>query len=71
MSNFKYIYNQTPKKLTFPSSKNENWRYINLQKLKEKLDETKHGQNNFLISYTKKVATHLKIANESIFLKEK
>ena len=68
MSNFKHIYNQIPKKSIFPSSKNENWRYFNLQRLKEKLNQTEYSRNNFLINYIKKETTHLKIDNESIFL---
>ena len=68
MSNFKHIYNQIPKKSIFPSSKNENWRYFNLQRLKEKLNQTEYSRNDFLINYIKKETTHLKIDNESIFL---
>ena len=37
MNNFNFIYNKVPKEIYFPNSKNENWRYINLNLLKEKI----------------------------------
>ena len=71
MNNLNYIYNQIPEKVTFPNSKNENWRYFNLRELKTKLNQTESVKNAFLISYTRKINTHLRLDNESLFLNEK
>ena len=70
MNNLNYIYNQIPEKVTFPNSKNENWRYFNLQELKAKLNQFKSIENDSLISYRKVINTHLKIDNEAIYLNE-
>jgi len=68
LNNFNYIYNQIPKKIAFPNSKNENWRYFNLQELKRRLDRSKPLNEDFSISYKKEIKSHLKIDNETIYL---
>ena len=66
MNNLNYIYNQSPARVTFPNSKNENWRYFNLQELEARLDKTKFSKKDFSINYSQKINTHLKIDNSSI-----
>ena len=57
--------------MVFPNSKNENWRYFNLQELKIRLDKSESLEKDFSIKNSKKIQTHFKIDNNSIYLNEK
>ena len=68
MSNFNYIYNQFPKEISFPDSKNENWRYININSLKEKIDTSVEIKKPHSISKHQKLDCHILIKDNSILV---
>ncbi len=71
MSNFNYIYDFEPKKILFPDSKNENWRYLNLRSLKEKIDNVESVKVSHAISEGKSLNTHLMIDDKRIHLNKR
>ena len=61
MNNFNSIYNKTPKEIYFPNSKNENWRYINLNSLKEKIDKGVQINKPLVVSKNQNLDSHILI----------
>ena len=57
--------------MSFPSSKNENWRYFNLRSLKEKLDNIESVKKSHLVFENQNLDTHLLINNDSIYVNKK
>ena len=68
MNNFEYIYNQDPPLISFPNSKNENWKYINLNSLKEKLDKNVNINRGHPIFKNQKINNHFIMNDDSIKL---
>ena len=68
MSNFNYIYNNPPKEVSFPNSKNENWRYINLNTLEKKINKNAKIKQPQSISENQKIDAHIGIKDSSILL---
>ena len=68
MNNFEYIYNQDPPLISFPNSKNENWKYINLNSLKEKLDKNVNINQGHPIFKNQKINNHFIMNDDSIKL---
>ncbi len=54
--------------ISFPNSKNENWRYFNLQELKIKLDKIKNSKSILSIFNNYDIESHLKIDDKGIFI---
>ena len=60
--------NQSYKNISFPDSKNENWRYFNLQDLKIKLNKIKSSDSIRSIFYDHEMESHFKIDDKGIFV---
>ena len=60
--------NQSYKNISFPDSKNENWRYFNLQDLKIKLNQIKSSDSIRSIFYDHEMESHFKIDDKGIFV---
>ena len=70
MNNFNFIYNKVPKEIYFPNSKNENWRYINLNSLKEKIDKGVQIDKPQVVFKNQNLDSHLLIKDNSILLNQ-
>ena len=68
MSNFNYIYSSPPKEVSFPNSKNENWRYINLNTLEKKINKSAKIKQPQSISENQKIDAHIGIKDNAILL---
>ena len=71
MNNFNYLYNKNPLDLSFPSFKNENWRYINLRDLKKELNKFESIKEKYLTLNNQDIDVHIMINNEAIHLNKK
>ena len=70
MNNFNFIYSEAPKDISFPNPKNENWRYINLNSLKEKISKGIQIDKPQLVSKNQNIDSHILIKDNSILLKK-
>ena len=68
MNNFDFIYSQAPQEISFPDSKNENWRYINLGPLKEKLNNSTEIDKPHSIFKNQTIDSHLIVNDDSIYV---
>ena len=70
MNNFNFIYSEAPKEVSFPNPKNENWRYINLNSLKEKISGGTQIDKPQVVSEDQNIDSHILIKDNSILLKQ-
>ena len=70
MNNFNFIYSEAPKEISFPNPKNENWRYINLNSLKEKISRGTQIDKPQVVSEDQNIDSHILIKDNSILLKQ-
>ena len=70
MNNFNFIYSEAPKEISFPNPKNENWRYINLNSLKEKISRGTQIDKPQVVSENQNIDSHILIKDNLILLKQ-
>ncbi len=70
MNNFNFIYDKNPKEIPFPNSKNENWRYINLNSLKEKISQAAQINEHQVVFENQNLESHILIKDNSILLNQ-